>query len=334
MRVRRREYSGLRRGGGDPGHDHRGQVSPTEGYNAIANGTKSQLWNDTRAQLQRSNVDTGAYTDLFRPHLPLQIVMAILTGHADQMSSLFPQTRLIKGLTSGLVPGGVNIEQPLKAAMRNIPGAERIPDYDAYEQYRIDRMIANLVATGKATPTEALIALVERKGPLYQLAQSQAGQESALQIIPSLAIFPAGSGRYYKAALERDQLVDSEVTRLGGDPARMTNTAEWDYLHANGATGANSAISKLYDSASGARHAQRGDEGTGRADEGPAHAGGFGISPTRSQRSTAGSSGRARGRLPDLHAAQGHAGLLQGHDGATRRDGRSASVRTCRSPLM
>ncbi len=230
----------------------RGEVSQSEAANAIAKKEQSELWRQTRARLEQMTQESqglNSFSDLFQAHAPVDIAWKVLTGRPQDVGVLFPATRLVKGASSPFVPGGINIEQPLKQGLRRMTGEPSIPDYDAFEQYRVDRAIADMVGEGKLDARAALIALMEHSGKDYETAKQRAGETSGVSALSAVAaqVFPEGERAYYKARLGRDQLLSQEIQRSGADPARMTTDQKWEFVTAHKLFAQGSALSRYYE---------------------------------------------------------------------------------------
>lgn len=228
----------------------RGEIRAEDAANAIANQSGT-LWDTTAQQMQnlsRSSEGVDNITDMFRPHLPLDILWKLQTGNADQIGVLFPMTRLVRGATSALAPKGsvlnptgtgLNIEAPLKVGLRNLTGNQDIPDWDAWEQYRTDRALADMVGNGEISARDAMLALIERRGKYYDMAQQNAQFQSNAQTVGGILganLFPTGEREYYKARVQRDSLLDQTVANLGANPQSLSNGEKWDLVKANGLT--------------------------------------------------------------------------------------------------
>ncbi len=234
-----------------------GEISVTEASNAIANGEKDGLWNQVKQQMEEAGKPDDSFASLFKPHLPVDIAWKALSGRGDQIGVLFPFTRLIRAGTSfapagsmlNPTGGGINIEQPIKAGLRALTGADNIPDWDLWEQYRTDRAIADLVGAGTINERDALLALIERKGPAWDMALQQAAQQGGAQAISLFGgqLFPQGEREYYRAMMVRNQLLDQSVAQLGGNPATMSNSEKWDIVRANGLTKKGTPLGDIYD---------------------------------------------------------------------------------------
>ncbi len=222
----------------------RGAISMDEAANAIAN-SNGALWEQTKLRLQQLSAGSegaNSFADMFRPHMPLDITWKLLTGDAKDIGVLFPLSRLIRGAT------GVNVEQPIKAGLRQLTGVKEIPDWDAWEQYRIDRALADLVGTGEVNERDALIALIERKGPAYDLATQRSAQQSQFQTFSVFGgnVFPEGEKEYYKAKGLQAQYLDQAVASLGGNPAEYSNSEKWEIVKANGLTKKGTPLGDFY----------------------------------------------------------------------------------------
>jgi hypothetical protein len=161
---------------------------------------------------------------MFRPHLPFDIGWKVLTGSPEEIGVLFPMTRLIRG-ASALAPkgspfnptgAGLNIEQPLKAGLRALTGAENIPDWDMWEEQRTDKALADMVGDGMLNPRDALIAMIERRGSFFDEARARATQKAGLQNYSVVGgqFFPTGEQEYYKAMVLRNRMIDEAVASL------------------------------------------------------------------------------------------------------------------------
>jgi hypothetical protein len=223
-----------------------GTISMTEAANVIANQSGA-LWDQTKLQMQelgKSREGADSFASMFRPHLPFDIGWKVLTGSPEEIGVLFPMTRLIRG-ASALAPkgspfnptgAGLNIEQPLKAGLRALTGAENIPDWDMWEEQRTDKALADMVGDGMLNPRDALIAMIERRGSFFDEARSRATQKASLQNYSVVGgqFFPTGEQEYYKAMVLRNRMIDEAVASLGGNPTDYSYGEKWDLIKANG----------------------------------------------------------------------------------------------------
>lgn len=228
-----------------------GAVSQAEGEKAIAT-KRGTLWETAKRDVAGSTEQqAGDLSGLFRMHLPFDLALKIATGNAEDIGTILPFSGLVRGLTSPLVPGGVTFpESTIKQGLRTLTGAQDIPMFDAFDEYRQERALRNLVADGKITPQEAVIAMMEHKGKAWDMAVDYNAKEGFIPALSSLTgfrgtVFPQGEREYYQARLQRDRLVDEEIKRLGYDPKTMSSEEKWDTLKRLGALGAESPITKF-----------------------------------------------------------------------------------------
>lgn len=103
--------------------------------------------------------------------LPYGIAHEVIRGTPERIGPL-PLTRAVKTITGGLGiggPGGVNLEGPIRKALH-------LPIYDRFEDYRIERMLASMVADGDIDVRASNIAAQERQGPIYDEAVRRVSQ--------------------------------------------------------------------------------------------------------------------------------------------------------------
>lgn len=184
---------------------------------------------------------------MFPPALLVNMAYQTLRGTPERQGPL-PITRDIRNLTAGLGiggPGGVNIEGWVRQQVG-------LPVFDEWQDYRIDRELANMTVEGLITPEQAKAAMIERQGSAFEMAQQreaqQGGADPSVQLFGRLfggaTVFPEGeaTGRQlqllYRAAqqaqdngdtgaisefLDRFPEVEARLA-LGKDPeARMRN---------------------------------------------------------------------------------------------------------------
>ena len=237
-----------------------GRVSPSEAANAIANKSGA-LWDATKAQMEEATKQQeglDSITTAFKPHMPFDIIWKLRTGNAADIGVLFPMTRLIRN-TASLAPQGsflnptgtgINIEQPIKAGLRALTGNQSIPDWDQWEQYRVDRALADMVGDGTISERDALIAMIERKGGWYDEAQRRAQEQMRTQNFTSVfggQMFPQGEQEYYKARVLKDQLINQAVAQLGGNPNDLSYGEKMELIRANGLNKKGTPLGDFYD---------------------------------------------------------------------------------------
>lgn len=188
-----------------------GTLDATEAQQAIQ--SKNGLtWQDALAQAKNeTDADVQNPLDVARMisgfSLPWNILYMYATGRQDEIGQL-PVTRLVQAVTGAAGVGGargVNLEK----GIRNMAG---LPEIDRYEDYRVDRMLANLAAEGQISAREAQTAMIDREGHAFDLAQRRVSAMGAFQYFGApLAVdfFPEGEQELrqlkekYSAAYER-----------------------------------------------------------------------------------------------------------------------------------
>ena len=109
-------------------------------------------------------------------HAPIQWAYNVLRGEPERIGPFFPITRSIRATTAalGISPntGGINPEGMIRKGLG-------LPAFDQWDDYRVDRMLANMVALGEFGVDEGLRAMIERTGPMYLEAVRRAGIEYA-----------------------------------------------------------------------------------------------------------------------------------------------------------
>jgi len=126
---------------------------------------------------------------LTSPHAPLVWAYNALRGQPQDTGPFLPITRTIKGATALLgigPPGGVNIEGSVRRALG-------LPAFDQWDDYRVDRMISNMIAMGEVSVTDGRRAMSERAGPIFEEAKRKAGIEFGVGAMGSLIGMPAGA---------------------------------------------------------------------------------------------------------------------------------------------
>lgn len=144
------------------------------------------------------------------PSLPLSYAYYLQSGQQDKINQL-PITKTIMHTSKLLGMGGdygINIEEGWRKK-------NNMPLIDRWEDYRVDVMMANMVAEGKCTLEEMKMATMERSGPIYQEAVRRSSMVGTMRFFGAslgLDIFPEGEqlGRqltddYYKAIEEKKQ---------------------------------------------------------------------------------------------------------------------------------
>lgn len=127
------------------------------------------------------------------PHAPLIWAYNAARGRPFAPGPFLPATRTIKAVTAmaGVgPPGGINVE----AGLRKFLG---LPEFDEWDDYRVDRMLVNMAADGSYPTAAVMQAMIDRAGPVYDEAKRRAGKEYGVRAMGGLAgipitIFPPG----------------------------------------------------------------------------------------------------------------------------------------------
>ncbi len=154
---------------------------------------------------------------MISPSLPLQWAYNGLTGRPGKITQL-PVTRTIQTMTAALGlggPRGVNLE----AAPRKALG---LPEIDQYEDYRVDAMLSNLTAEGVISPQDAKLAMINRSGPAFTMAQQRVSQMGFWQYLGAplgADFFPEGEAGQRQLRTEYDKAI---TEWKGGDSKALT----------------------------------------------------------------------------------------------------------------
>ena len=204
----------------------------TEAQHAEALMTKQgSVW-DHAAYLARQD-NTENRKDAFdfaslmsAPHAPITWAFNAIRGTPEKIGPFLPLTRTIKGITAalGIGPnGGVNIE----GAIRKHFG---LPAFDQWEDYRTNRMLANMVADGVITAEEAKLAMVSRQGEAFEEGVRRAGVESAVGTLGAFLGIPTGA---YPPGEEHQRQLQDDYARAWEQYDKGDDTAlnEFNRLH-------------------------------------------------------------------------------------------------------
>lgn len=127
---------------------------------------------------------------LSSPLLPLSWTYDFLMGRQDRIGQL-PFTRLVQNLTAMVGiggPRGVNLEGPLRKGLG-------LPEIDRFEDYRVNRDLASMVAEGLIDTNTAQAAMIDRQGQAFEDAQRRVSQQGIVKFAGgalALDLFPEG----------------------------------------------------------------------------------------------------------------------------------------------
>ena len=156
-----------------------------EQYLAAIQTQSGNEWREAMSQVANGRdtwLDFSQY--LVAPHAPAVWAYNAARGRDFQPGPFLPITRTIKGITAmmgvrqGGQEGGWNIERALRIELG-------LPEFDAFDDYRVDRMLSSQAATGEITADENLRAVIDRDGPIFQEAQRRAGIEFGVRAAAS-----------------------------------------------------------------------------------------------------------------------------------------------------
>jgi hypothetical protein len=141
-------------------------------------------------------------TSIFSPSLPLKWAYEALRGTPERIGPL-PITRDVRNLTAALGwggPGGVNLESGLRRELK-------LPIFDQWTDYRVDRELANMAAEGKLTAEQAQAAMIERAGPAFDEAVRREAQQGGANVgVQVFGRLFAGAGVYPEGEQKQREL--------------------------------------------------------------------------------------------------------------------------------
>lgn len=122
------------------------------------------------------------------PSLPISMMYAQATGRTDRVS-LTPLARFAKMVTAQVGGGeGWNMEEGWRKAIG-------WPAQDRFTDYRFDASLAQLMADGEINADQAKQAMLQRSGPVWDMATARVNQLNLLRYVGAPAgadIFPEG----------------------------------------------------------------------------------------------------------------------------------------------
>ncbi len=133
--------------------------------------------------------DAFDYVSLFTsPHAPIQWASEIAKGTPENIQPFSPLSRMSRGISTML---GI---QDFPLLPHNLEGKVRkslgLPFYDKWDEYRVDRMLANMAATGDYSTNDILRAMIDRKGAIFEEAADKANKEFAVGALGSMLGIP------------------------------------------------------------------------------------------------------------------------------------------------
>ena len=157
-----------------------GGITSEDGLAAI-NNRGGETWDQALAITK--NMDESGRSDAFdmmslftSPHAPIQWAWKAATGKPEDIGPLFPFRRNIRQI-QGMF--GIGPADPKKGVWGNIRQSLGLPAFDKWDDYRIERMVSNMVATQQITHDMAARAMIEKEGEVWDMAAQQAAKEYA-----------------------------------------------------------------------------------------------------------------------------------------------------------
>ncbi|MHA2065709.1 MAG: hypothetical protein ACXABY_15135 [Candidatus Thorarchaeota archaeon] len=149
-----------------------------EDYDEALMNRQGQVWDRALSLAQQESDDRLNTFDfmsmLTMPHAPAMWAYNAARGKPEEIGPFLPLTRSIRAVTAILGIGengeGWNIEGGVRRELG-------LPAFDQWDDYRIERMLASMAASGDITSEEAEMAQMEHSGPAWELAQRRAGKE-------------------------------------------------------------------------------------------------------------------------------------------------------------
>ncbi len=178
-----------------------GTAPPIDAQEAVQTKTGS-LWqmalDQANVEMEQEFKDPLDYMNLVTSlSLPLSIAHEIGRGTPERIQPV-PLTRYTKSATSMFSqmtgignPEGVNLEGPIRDFFD-------LPRYDRFEDYRDERMLSSMAADNPEITREALIAGIEKEGPLHDEAirRVNSARNFGIYANPAFWIFGLGGDTF------------------------------------------------------------------------------------------------------------------------------------------
>ncbi|GAG28188.1 unnamed protein product, partial [marine sediment metagenome] len=137
-------------------------------------------------------------------HAPLNWAVEVARGTPEEIGPFTPASRTIKGAMGLLGVDWDRHPMNLEGRLRESVGLHA---FDQWDDYRVDRMLSNMGATGEITVDQMLRAQIEREGDAYNEAIKKANFEFGIGAMGSLIGMPAKAypeGEYLQKSLKDD----------------------------------------------------------------------------------------------------------------------------------
>jgi len=160
------------------------------------------------------------------PMLPISWAYEAIQGNPADIG-LLPITRTFQAVTSLATPGGINLE----SGFRKYFG---LPENGRWSPYQIDRELSNMAGNGEITFEDAVTAMIERAGPIYETAVDRVGKiQSAKTFLGFMwvDIFPEGEAKQRNLKKVFEQYADQgRLTEFWDEhPEYGARLALWDW---------------------------------------------------------------------------------------------------------
>lgn len=190
-----------------------GEITAAQAEEALATH-KGDVWElamATAVNERGSERDDGFdFINLFSSvHAPYVWGYKALTGQAEDIGPLMPLGRMIRQAQGAL---GIGAADPKKGVIGNIRQKLGLPAFDKWDDYRIERMIANMVADGDITAQEGIRAMIEHDGVIWQTAAERAAKEYGRGGLPILLQFAGIPTLLYPEGEQKQRALQDEFS--------------------------------------------------------------------------------------------------------------------------
>jgi len=149
---------------------------------------QGKIWDEALFEASKLESSTGNAWDIANTfssmHAPIQWGFNYLMGKEEDIGPLGPAGRAVKQFYGLLGINPVTGQEGFGTAAWDVGSSVRqqlgLHPFDKWEDYRIDRAVVNIVATDPEVTAEmGQRAMIDRQGPLFQRAASQAAKQYA-----------------------------------------------------------------------------------------------------------------------------------------------------------
>jgi hypothetical protein len=174
--------------------------------------------------------NTTLIGDMYAPHLPFKLGHQLLTGDTAEIENTFANLPFMRqAKAAGIVPLDNNV---------NIAGIN--PTRSKWDDYYIRRELGNMVSHGEITGEQMRIALLTRKGEVWEQGKVKAAQTN--YTAPVLSGFTGFTGKVYTEGEQKYNATSHEYNTLkqklldeyGGNPA-WDKDQQKEFLDSKGA---------------------------------------------------------------------------------------------------